>query len=64
TQLTITDILGRTIKTLYNNYAASGIYQLVWNCRDNNNQKIKPGIYFCSLKTSTIGITQKIVITK
>ncbi|MEO0083985.1 MAG: C25 family cysteine peptidase [candidate division WOR-3 bacterium] len=64
TQLTITDILGRTIKTLYNNYAASGIYQLVWNCQDNHNQKIKPGIYFCSLKTSTAGITRKIVVTK
>ncbi|MCX8015060.1 MAG: T9SS type A sorting domain-containing protein, partial [candidate division WOR-3 bacterium] len=62
--LKITDVLGRTIKTIYNSYAQSGIYQFSWDGKDEANQKVNPGIYFCTLKTSNSCFTRKLVVTK
>jgi len=48
--ITVNDVLGRTIKTLVNAEHQPGHYRIDWNGRDNFNQNLVSGIYFCQLK--------------
>ena len=41
---------GRLIKTLVNYRQNPGLYRVKWDGRDNKNDKVSGGIYFCELK--------------
>ncbi|MCK4255265.1 FG-GAP repeat protein [candidate division WOR-3 bacterium] len=48
--LKIYDVSGRLIKTLVNYRQNPGLYRVKWDGRDNKNDKVSGGIYFCELK--------------
>jgi len=50
-EIRIYDILGREIKTLLNDFHRAGTYTLNWDGRNNWNNPVAAGVYFCSLKT-------------
>jgi hypothetical protein len=47
--LSIFDLVGKKIRTLLNENLSSGSYTRVWNGMDDNNNRIKSGIYFCKM---------------
>ncbi len=57
----ITDIQGRTVKTLYNSTAAPGILRLGWKGVANSGNKVRSGIYFLAIKTRNNCTIRKIV---
>ncbi|MES2767126.1 MAG: SBBP repeat-containing protein [Bacteroidota bacterium] len=59
TTLTITDMLGRTVKTLVNENAAAGRYSVTLNTID-----IPSGLYMYILKTPTQATTQSMQVMK
>ena len=62
--LRIYDASGRIIKTLVNGSLGSGIYNKVWNGRDDNNRTVAEGIYFVTLETANHKFTKKMIYTK
>ncbi len=62
--LKIYDASGRKIKILVDGLMNSGIYNSVWNGKDDNNQTIAEGIYFYTLETPKQKFTRKLIITK
>ncbi len=62
TVMKVYDISGKVIKTLVNEYLNCGEYSISWDCRDFNQQKIAPGIYFYTLKTNDNQLKKKIVL--
>ncbi|MCW8849619.1 MAG: T9SS type A sorting domain-containing protein, partial [Melioribacteraceae bacterium] len=50
-EIKIFDILGREIRTLFNNFHKAGTYTIEWNGRNHWNSPVAAGIYLCRLKT-------------
>ncbi|MEO0092015.1 MAG: FlgD immunoglobulin-like domain containing protein, partial [candidate division WOR-3 bacterium] len=64
TRLKIYDASGRVIKTLVNSRLESGVYNLIWDGRDESNRKVAEGIYFYTLETPNQKFTKKMVFTR
>ncbi len=50
-EITIYDILGREVRTLFNNFHNAGTYTFEWDGRNNWNSTVAAGVYLCRLKT-------------
>ncbi|MEO0075538.1 MAG: T9SS type A sorting domain-containing protein, partial [candidate division WOR-3 bacterium] len=62
--LNIYDASGRLIKNLVNNYQDQGTYDCIWTTTDQNNQAVKPGIYFYTLQTDNYRETKKLILSR
>ena len=64
-KLEVYDVLGRKVKTLYNDIALAGLNTVKWNGRNNHNIQMSSGIYFYRLETESGFIkTMKMVLVK
>ncbi len=61
-EIKIYDILGREVRTLYNNYKKAGTYHMNWDGRNNFGGGVAAGIYFCRLKTKDQFKVHKMVL--
>jgi hypothetical protein len=64
--LKIYDIMGRSVRTLVNEYKESGRpdYKVVWDGRDNNGQQVSAGLYLYTLKSNGMTSHAKMVLMK
>jgi len=63
-RLQIYDKTGKIIKTLLNESKQKGSYFINWNCRDDADKKVSPGIYFYTLEACGKIIRQKVILLK
>jgi calcineurin-like phosphoesterase family protein/type IX secretion system substrate protein len=64
-ELTIYDLRGRKVKSLLNKYLENGEYLQPWNGKNDYNQLVSSGIYFCHLKVNNkVQEVNKIVLLK
>ncbi len=59
--LIVYDMLGRRVRTLVEQPAQAGFYQIEWNGRDDQNRLVSSGIYFYMLRTQTETLTRKMI---
>ena len=62
-EVTIHDLSGRLLKTLYNGDCTSGVQQLVWNL-NSESKPVTNGVYICKLKLHDKEITRKFSVIK
>ncbi|MBS4016052.1 MAG: T9SS type A sorting domain-containing protein [Candidatus Latescibacteria bacterium] len=62
--LKIYDASGRLIKTLINSSLEKGVYNYLWNGRDEQNRAVAEGIYFYTLQTDDYRATKKLILTR
>ena len=62
--LSIYDVSGRLVKTLVQAEQNAGVYNLVWNGYDNNNQKVAPGVYFTKFASGDFISVKKLILIK
>ena len=62
--LSVYDILGRTVTTLYRGYLPTGQHQFRWNGTDGNGQGVASGVYFYRLSSDQISLTRKMALMK
>jgi hypothetical protein len=62
--LSVFDILGRTVTTLYQGYLPTGQHQFRWNGTDGNGQGVASGVYFYRLSSDQISLTRKMALLK
>ncbi|MBN1326383.1 MAG: T9SS type A sorting domain-containing protein, partial [Candidatus Cloacimonetes bacterium] len=64
-ELTIYDIKGREVKTLFKGeIEANLIYNIIWDGKDDNNEDVASGIYYYSIKTGKIQQIRKMILAK
>jgi hypothetical protein len=59
--LIVYDMLGRRVRTLVEQPAQAGFYQIEWNGRDDQNRLVSSGIYFYVLRTQNETLTRKMI---
>ena len=63
-ELTVYDVLGQKVKTLYSGAIAQGQYTAQWNGTNQNGQSVPSGIYFGVLKSNSFNQTIKMMLLK
>jgi len=60
----IYDLMGNEISTLINGYKHPGQYTVLWNGKNNLDQAVGSGIYFCTLQAGNFIQTRKMIYLK
>ncbi len=63
-RLTVSDILGRTVRTLVDGSVSAGQYRVTWDGRSDAGSVVASGIYFVQMRTPAQTLTQKLVLVK
>ena len=63
-ELTIFNIKGQKVKTLYSGTADVGEHTIIWEGKDNNDKQVGSGIYFYKLETNNKELTRKMLMMK
>ena len=63
-RLTLHDVLGRHVTTLYNGAMGEGPQTLKWNGRDANGTRVAPGVYYARLEVGHASATGKLVVVR
>jgi uncharacterized protein (TIGR02145 family) len=64
TSLIIYDILGRQVKTIYNDFQLAGRYRIQWDGRNDYNETVASGIYFYRLRSGEFISVKKMVLIR
>jgi hypothetical protein len=59
-ELTIYNVLGQKVRTLYKGIAARGMNQISWD-GEGDEAVVSSGVYFYRLSTPTLTLTEKMV---
>ena len=62
--LSIYNIKGQKVRTLYKGKAGSGQHSVIWNGKDNNEKPVSSGIYFYKLEADNRELTRKMLLLK
>jgi hypothetical protein len=62
--LSLFDISGQCICTLVKENQLSGMKSVIWNGKDENNNVVSSGIYFCTLHAGNFSSTKKILLVR
>jgi hypothetical protein len=62
--ITVYNILGKSITTLVNEDKTPGEYSTVWNGKDINGNEVPSGIYFYSIRNGNFALVKKMVLLK
>ena len=63
-EVTVFDISGRRIKTLYNGEAEQGSYFISWDGRDESGKKVPSGVYIYNMKTAQFQQSKRMFMLK
>ncbi len=58
----IFDASGREIKTLVSSQADKGLHRIIWNGKDNNNERVNAGVYFLRIITEQEQTQTKLIM--
>lgn len=62
--LSVWDVLGRRVKTLYEGYHAAGEHSVVWHGTDKNGAPVPSGIYLVRMTGNGFSQTRKVVLAQ
>lgn len=62
--LSIYNIKGQLVKSLFDDEAIAGPHSVVWNGKDNRGKSVASGIYFAKIKTGARTQTKKMLLMK
>jgi hypothetical protein len=63
-KLTIFNLNGKEVKTLFNKVQTKGNYQTSWKGRNNDRADVTSGIYLCQLNVNDKVTTKKLILAK
>jgi hypothetical protein len=63
-ELSIFDVSGRLVRTLFRSVQPSGEYRITWNGRDNLGRAVASGVYVYRLKTADYEESRRLVIIR
>lgn len=63
-ELTIYDIRGRKVRSLFGGHRETGIHELQWSGEDDQHQQVSAGVYLCKLTTQGRSQTIKMLLLR
>lgn len=63
-KISVSNILGQSVKTLVDSYQPAGRHQTAWEGRDQNGREVASGIYFFRVQVDGVAQVRKMVLLK
>ena len=63
-ELTIYDVAGRRVKSLWSGHVAAGDHQANWDGRDDTGKRVASGVYLYRLEADEFVETKRMVLVK
>ena len=63
-KLVVYNVLGQKVRTIFDEVATPGVYNLQWDGRDDNGRPLGSGIYFYRLDSKDFSKTKKMILLK
>ncbi|NQV18258.1 MAG: T9SS type A sorting domain-containing protein, partial [Armatimonadetes bacterium] len=63
-ELTVYNLKGQKVRTLYTGITSSGEQSLVWNGKDDDGKSVGSGLYFYKLRTENKVYSKKMLLLK
>jgi hypothetical protein len=63
-ELTVYNIRGQKVRTVYEGSTDEGAHSIVWNGKDSKGRVVSSGVYFYKLKTESAELTEKLILLK
>jgi len=63
-RVTVRDVQGRTLLTLFEGIQPAGRSEIAWNARDHAGNRMGPGIYWCCIETPTAKAATKLLVVR
>jgi flagellar hook capping protein FlgD len=63
-RVTIHDVQGRTLLTLFDGIRPAGRTELAWDARDRNGNRVGTGVYWCRIETPTRNAETKLLVMR
>jgi hypothetical protein len=63
-QISVFNVLGQHVKDLVSGYREAGSYDVIWNGKDNADQRVASGVYFYRIKSDQFNETKKMLLLK
>jgi len=63
-ELSVYNLLGQKVKTLFSGIREQGINSIIWNSTDDNKKDVSSGVYFLQMTTQEGVFTRKILLLK
>ena len=60
----IFNVLGQEIKTVFEGFKSPGVYEIIWNGRDNSGNPVSSGMYFYTINSPFFNQTRKMIYLK
>jgi flagellar hook assembly protein FlgD len=60
--LTISDLVGREVRTLVNEPLAAGAYESAWDRKDDSGKRVRTGVYYYELRTRDRRLAKRVVV--
>ena len=62
--LKVYNVMGKLVRTIFQEYKEEGTFEVHWNGRDDNHQSISSGIYFYRFSMEGKSYTKKMILSK
>jgi hypothetical protein len=59
--LSVYDLTGRKVTSLFSGLAQPGVHPAVWNGRDAQGRRVARGVYFCRLESAAATLTRAVI---
>jgi len=63
-RLIIYDVLGREVKTLFNDYKQPGTHEISWNGKNDDGNSVPSGMYVFQIKSNGAQLSRKMLMLK
>ena len=63
-RLTVCDLMGRTVRTLFDGVKAAGQHQAEWDGKNESGSPVPSGVYVCRLTAGQMTSIKKIILTQ
>jgi len=63
-ELTVYDIRGRLVATIFSGFEAAGVKRYTWTGQDNEGTPVARGIYFCRLRAGKRTLSRRMVLLR
>jgi len=63
-EISVVDLMGRQVKSLYTGQQFAGSYHVYWNAMGETGSKVPSGVYFIRMQTDKTAQIQKVMFIK
>ena len=64
TKLVVYNMLGQSVRVLYDGYQDAGVHKILWDSKDDKGNKVSCGVYFYKISAGSFSQTKRMTLVE